>query len=1109
MRKDADVRIHNIPTTMRFTLSLLLILVFGWTSGALAQIPVSPAMSLAEASFEGVDRNAATARVTLSERDARLGDVLDKIGTASGLRITYSSDIVPVNQPVSVELRDVPVMRALQHVLGGSGVGIRPTSGGHVVLVREQAPARVQVQTGSIEGVVRDGSTRESLPGANVLIPGTQIGASTDVDGRYSIASVPAGTYTLEARFIGYRPMSREVTVMAGETVVVNFDMGFESLRMDEVVVTGTAGDSRRRTVGNAVSRVDAAAVNELTASGNITELMQARTPGMTLLPGSGTAGAAASIRLRGASSMTGSSTPVVFIDGVRMNSGSMGNFNAYGQGTSMLESLNPEDIQSIEVIKGPAAATLYGAEAAAGVIQIITKRGRMGQRAVQFGATLEMGQNDWAVERPTNYAICTQARIDNPSVWVGCVGRSAGDVITHVPLSNGDALRSGAIRRLNLTAQGGGDAYSFYLSGSTDVDEGVFHNNFSNRQSMRGNFGFFPSERLTFNVNLNYANSHVRLPLNDDIAYGLIISSWLANPGQAYNFPGDVGYFTLRPEVSNQYDNQTRTDRFIVGASADWRPLDWLTNRFRVGYDHSTGLAELYYAPDQTGRSPFGPFVSGGYIGQAVPRSAVLSLDYDVTAELQLSRDIVSNTSLGIQYVGRQSRRTEATGQGLGTGVQRSVSAAAVTSGSFGFSEVRSLGMYLQEQVGWRDRLFGTAAVRMDNHSAFGSDIEAVLYPKLSVSYVISEEDYFGLPVVDDLRLRAAWGQAGNAPTVYSADRRYTTSVATLENGTTVPALRYLAFGNPGLKPERANEFEIGFDASLLDGLFDLEATYYNARTRDAMMSVPVAPSTGFSGNTLENLGTIANEGIEVVLTAHPIRAANARWEHTFAFSANRNELVSFGDGRDPIIFGIYAPVQRYEEGYSLGAFWARPVLYDEQGNLVRNAAGNPVLDDPVYMGPSVPPRELTYSTTLTLFNNLRVFAMLDYKGGHYQFNVKDWRRDRARLSWETVNPEANPDEVAARMFASQTFMHVQPADFLKLRDVSLSYTVPGQFVSDLGISRATLTLSGHNLAVLWTRYGGADPEVNFHGPADFSRVDSWTMPMIRRLSASLRVNF
>lgn len=1091
---------------MRFILPLLVLLMPGWHSETHAQSTLRQTLSLADAA--AVSANVSTARITLSAREARLGDVLDRIETTSGLRISYSSDIVPVNQAVTVELQDVPVLRALQHVLDGSGIDVRPTSAGHVVLVRGASPSP-SVQTGTIEGVVRDGTSRETLPGANVLIPGTQFGASTNHEGRYSIAAVPAGTHTIEARYIGYRPAVREVTVVAGETVRLDFDMGFESLRMDEVVVTGTAGDSRRRTIGNAVSRVDAASVNELTASGNLTEMLQARTPGMTLLPGSGTAGTAASIRLRGASSMSGSSTPVVFIDGVRMSSGSMGHFNVYGQGTSMLESLNPEDIESIEVIKGPAAATLYGAEAAAGVIQIITKRGRMGQRAVQFGATLEMGQNDWAVERPTNYAVCTQARIDNPSVWVGCEGRSVGEFITHVPLSNGDALRSGTIRRLNLTAQGGGEAYSFYLSGSTDVDEGVFHNNFSNRQSLRGNFGFFPTERLTFNVNLNYANTHVRLPLNDDIAYGLIISSWLANPGQLYNFPGDVGYFTLRPEVSNQYDNQTRTDRFIVGGSADWRPLDWLTNRFRVGYDHSNGLAEIFYTPDQTGAAPFGPNVSDGYIGQAVPRNSVLSLDYDVTATASLSEEIVSNTSLGIQYVGRQARRTQAIGQGLGTGVQRSVSAAAITSGSYSFSEVRSLGMYLQEQIGWRDRLFGTAAVRMDNHSAFGSDIEAVLYPKISLSYVISEEDYFNVPVLSDLRLRAAWGQAGNAPNVYSADRRYTTSVATLENGTTVPALRYLAYGNPGLKPERANEFEVGFDASLLDGLFDLEATYYNARTRDAMMSVPVPPSTGFSGSTLENLGTIANEGVEVVLTAHALRSQAARWDHTVAFTANRNELVSFGDGRDPVVFGIYAPVQRHQEGYSLGAFWARPVQYDDQGNLVRNAAGSPVLDDPVYMGPSVPPRELTYSTTLTLFNNLRVFAMMDYKGGHYQFNVKDWRRDRAGLSWETVNPEANPDEVAARQLATQTYLHVQPADFIKLRDVSVSYTLPQQYVTELGISRAMITLSGHNLAVLWTRYGGADPEVNFHGPADFSRVDSWTMPMMRRLSASFRVNF
>lgn len=1086
---------------------LTLLLICSWVDDSQAQLPVDSPQS--QSGVADLSINAVPAKVSLNVMNDRLGDVLNEIINKSGLRLSYSSDVVPVNEPVSVRITDQPALVALDHVLAGTGIVARPTSAGHVVLVRGESSPSAAVQTGAVEGTVRDASTGESLPGANVLIQGTNLGASTGPDGTFRIAAVPAGNHTIEARFIGYRPLTRQITVAADETITVDLAMSAEDLRLDEVVVTGTAGDSRRRSIGNAVSRIDAAELTEVTSVGSVNELLQARTPGLTMMPGSGTAGAAPNIRLRGASSLSARTSPVVYIDGIRMNTGSLGNFSVYGQTTSLFDNLNPEDIESIEVIKGPAAATLYGAEAAAGVIQVITKRGRMGERNLRYGATFEIGQNEWGVERPTNYAVCTAARIGNPDGFPGCVGRSEGEIISHVPLSdNPEALRAGAVRRLNLSAQGGGEQYSFFLSGGTDVDEGVFHNNFSNSSSLRGNFGFFPSQKFDMSVSLNYSNGHVRLPLNDDIAYGLIISSWLAVPGQAYAWPGDVGFFTLRPEVSNTYDNQTRTDRFVMGAQLNYRPFEWFTNRLQVGYDLSSGLAEVFYAPDP--RAPFGPNVSEGFIARATPRNTALTIDYTGTLTAPIGDDVISNTSFGVQYIANDYRRTAAEGRGLGSELTRLISSAAVTSGSETYTETRSLGLYLQEQLNWRDRLFGTAAVRMDNNSAFGTEINTVLYPKFSLSYVISEEEFMSIPSLDQLRLRAAWGQAGNSPGPFDATRTYITSVVTSESGSTLPALRYGSYGNPDLKPERATEIEVGFDAVFFNDRLSLEATYYNTRTRDALISVPVPPSTGFSGSMLDNLGEIANSGFEFVVSGMPVQLSNFNWEHTLALSTNKNELVSFGDGRDPVIFGIYAPVQRYEEGRPLGAFWASPVQYDDAGNLVRDAANRPVLaSEQVYKGPSIPTHEISYSTTISLFGGLRLYTLFDYKGGHYQFNVKDWRRDRAGISWETVNPDADPDEVAVRLFPSQTDLHVQPADFLKWRNLSLTYALPQNLLAGTGLDRASLTLSGHNLAVLWTRYGGADPEVNFHGSQTFSRVDSWTVPQTRRLSATLRIDF
>lgn len=968
-------------------------------------------------------------------------------------------------------------------------------------------------QTGTIVGTVTEQGTGEPLPGVNVVVLEHNIGAATDESGQFRIPNVPAGEQVVEARFLGYRPQRQTVTVVDGEEVTVDFVLQEDVVGMDELVVTGTAGDTRRRAIGNAVSRVDAAEIMERSSRTSVVELLQTQTPGLTLIPGSGTVGTSANIRLRGAGSLTARNQPVVYIDGVRINTGSLGNFDVFGQSTSALDIINPSDIESIEVIKGPAASTLYGAEAAAGVIQIISKRGSMGDRTLLWNFRTEIGQTDWPERwRPTNFTVCTAERVSDPATWPGCAGRSAGDIIDVVPLSdNSAALRTGTMQKQMLSVQGGGEQYAFYVSGTYDTNEGVYHNNFANRGGVRANFQAFPLDKFDFSANLTYTRSHIGLPLGDNTADGLIISSWLALPGRIYNSPGSQGYFTISPENFNTYDNQTRTDRFIVGGTVNYRPFDWFDNRLRVGYDAANGVAEVYFPPENpfASRTSFGLVNVNGLIAKGTPQNRDVTIDYNGTISHALREDLQSNTSFGMQYVTTSFGRTTAFGQDLGSAAVRSLSAAAVTSGNESFVEQKSLGFYLQEQVGMSDRLFVTGAVRMDNNSAFGSEIQSVFYPKLSASYVISEEPFFAVPAFDNLRLRAAWGQAGNSPGPFDAIQTYGTVATTLRDGSSVSSLQYVTLGNPDLKPERGNEIEFGVDGSLWRNRLEVEATYYNSRTNDALIAVPIAPSSGFSGSQLQNLGTISNQGFEVLLHAVPLSIPNFQIANTITLTTNRNELVSFGDDREPVQFGVYAPVHRFHEGYPLAAFWADRVARNADGSVVKNEAGQPVLEnEQVFKGPSVPTREVGFSTTITLFQNVELFALADYKGGHYQFNVKDWRRDRSGVSWETANPEADPDEVLVRQFAAQTELHVQRADFVKLRDVSVRLFFPSNWTSQIGLSRGSLTVSGHNLAI-WTRYDGADPEINFHGDSTFDRNDSWTMPMLRRFSAALNLLF
>jgi TonB-dependent starch-binding outer membrane protein SusC len=974
--------------------------------------------------------------------------------------------------------------------------------------------------TGTIEGTIVEANTERPLSAVQVTVPGTNRGALSNAEGFFRVTGVPAGQHEVQAQRIGYSTTRETVTVQAGATVSLSLTLRQTAVALDEMVVTGTPGGSQRRALGNAVSSINAAEITERVSNVTVSELLRAKTPGLTIIGGSGTAGAGTNIRIRGANSLLGGNQPIFYVDGVRMSASRMGNFLASccnadnQQNANLLSMINPDDIESIEVIKGPAAATLYGAEAAAGVIQIITKRGAAGQQGLQWNARAGVGQTEWGAERYTNYLVCTEARIANTAVYPGCTGQTPGSLISSQPLSDPDALRTGGLRQFGLSVRGGGDGYSFYVSGDTDDEAGIFHNNFSNRRSARANFTFFPTDELDFTVNLGYNRQHVRLPLQGESAQSIMFSAALSEPGRVYPGTGGLGWWIMTPDLSNRFDNQTRAEQTILGVTANYRPFDWFSNRITVGLDNNTRTAELFYPPNDPMR--YGP--AEGQINRRVPSTHVYTADYAGTVSTDFTPSLASAFSFGMQLNVTQHETISASGLGLGSDATRTVAAAAVTTGSQSFSESRTLGFFVQEQLAWENRLFLTGAVRMDNSSVFGADIQRIFYPKLMTSWVLSEEPFMAgrLPDMDNLRLRAAWGQAGQAPSAYAAQRTYASSVVTLADGQTVPALAASAFGNPDLEPERGDELELGFDASFFDDRLGLELTWYNQRMRNGLLSVSIPPSSGFSGSILENLLETQNRGWEVMLTGVPVETPAVSWSTSLNFSTNNNKLISFGDDRDPVRFGLYNPVQQHRPGYPLGGFWGREILRDADGFPQIDENNRPQFGDSTFIGPSTPARQAGFGNTFTILRNLQLYALLDYAGGHYQFNVPDWRRAFLGISWDVVDPDADPRDVALMRAgfggASPNTVPepwIQPADFLKLRDISLSYTLPSRFTAPLGADLMRLVLAGHNMATLWTRYGGLDPEINLHGDATFLRTDGFTVPSTRRISASLNVNF
>jgi len=1040
-----------------------------------------------------------------------------------------------------------------------------------LILVSLSAASAAAQGTGIVRGRVTDNSQRP-IPDVTVTVTGSTLGALTNENGDYTLANVPAGSRTVVTRRIGYARATRTLDIVSGGEARADFSLSQSVTQLNEIVTTGTAGSVERKTVGNSITTIDVASLTQKASVTNVMEVLQGKSPGLTVLPGSGVPGTGEEIRIRGTASLSGYK-PVVYVDGLRYNIDDLGGFSATGGGTaglaqssqvtSALHNLNPSDIESIEIIKGPAAATLYGAEAAGGVIQIFTKKGRRGQQALRWNVRNEMGNSKWHLMPEDNYTTCdavkqaATATVNSVVVplWPGCQGVPVNTVISDNPLRRDSrALRVGSINRFSLNVSGGGERYSFFGGADRDNETGVFYNSDNSRTNLRTNFSFSPNEKADFGVNVNWSDGRLRLPIQDESANGLLLS---ARRGQA----GRISFFTdtsawgwrnITPTAANRYKNFTENDRLTLGSTLNYTPVSWFRNRLTAGFDHTNTQAQLLFLPGDIDVSQDPDAASGANL-RRVPQRRLLTLDYLGTMTYNVNPRLVSTTSFGSQATSDRFERLDATGIGIGAPDVTLVNLLQRSTGGEAYSENNSVGYYIQEQIGWNDRLFVTGAIRADDHSSFGTNFDVITYPKFSVSYVASEEPALRSSLdaahLSSLQLRMAWGQAGRAPSAYSAPQTYTVGRVTL-GPTTGSSLFTAAYGNPDLKAERGSEIEFGFEAGLFSDRLGTDLTYYNKSTTDVLQSIAIAASSGFGGSRLTNLGEVKNTGIELALYGTPWRSERVMLESRVTYFTNKNELVSFGipDKTLETPGGqAYGAVQQHRPGYPLGGFWlAEPlrcgVDVAPAGTVpctAADSAGRAAITTvppagqqlgaaifptgeavKKYFGSPTPTREIGFSNTLTLFRHFRLYALLDHKGGHKVFNLQERNRCQgandncARVNVARArNPVTGADSVLFKELAvyrsgSVPPEWIQPADFIKLREVSLAVDIPQRYARMARVEGASLVFAGRNLAV-WSDYEGVDPEVNSYGGRNFVRVDAYAAPMMRRLTTAINLTF
>jgi TonB-dependent SusC/RagA subfamily outer membrane receptor len=966
----------------------------------------------------------------------------------------------------------------------------------------------VQAQQGTVAGQVTDKSNQQPVSGAGVLIVGTNLQARTSREGRYSIVKVPPGQYSVQVRLIGYATTTQQVTVRAGETATIDFALTAAAVPIDAVVVSATGQEQLKRELGNNLGGIDADKELKRALPTNAADLLSSRVPGVEVMESGGTTGTGARIRIRGATSLSLANEPIVVVDGVRIDNTANGDGAldaGGGQKPSRINDLNPEEWESVEVVKGPSAAALYGTDAANGVIQIRTKQGKPGPTKWSGfieGATIN-DKTDW----PANYfARDTAGACFLPFIALGICATPASQVQVDSfnPLKQNSPFRQGVRQHYGLTASGGSEATTFFVSGDFQHEKGIYETSDLKKTNVRANITNQISRLMDIQVSTGYVSSTLALPQNDNNVFGILPSGLLG-----FSDTTNGGYGFLTPQQAKLIDAGQRIERFTGGMNLSFRPSSFLTMRGTLGYDVSNQFDNFLLPPNQI---PFDPSTLEGSAFEYRAQTRVYTANYSSTASFRVSPVVMSTTTLGVQYSKRVFEQVQASGRKIvaGTGGLGGVVIPSVTDTT---APTVTLGGYVEEQVGIRERLYLTAALRGDDNSAFGTDFNFITYPKLSGSWVISEEPFFPrMSWLNSLRLRAAWGKSGRAPGPLDA-QQFFRAVAVAADGSDLAGVTIGGAGNVNLKPERTREIETGFDADFVGRRLHFEATYYDKDSRDALVAVPIAGSVGVSDTRLDNLGRVSNKGIELLITAQIVNRPNLSWSITASGWGNKNRVLATDTSNTPIIFGLGGSSQRHQVGYPAGGYWGTGYTYrDLNGDGLIDPISELTLgDSDTFQGSSVPTRGASFSTEVNFLQHFTLYGLLDGRwGGKLDNSTEQFRCLFAICHGLNLPNTSLADQAAA---SSAAFYGLETgffenSGFLKLREVSLTYAAPPAWAARFGASALSITLAGRNL-VTWTSYRGVDPEVSQAGQFNFSVADFLTQPPTRQFTGRINVTF
>ncbi|MBK9978324.1 MAG: TonB-dependent receptor [Gemmatimonadetes bacterium] len=951
--------------------------------------------------------------------------------------------------------------------------------------------AGAQGNTGTIRGRITDAASGRGLGDAQVLVADTRIGALSSADGSFALVSVPVGTRAVTVRRLGYQPVSRTVTIAAGATATLDVSLQVSAVNLSEVVVTGSAAPTEKRKIGTSIASVDSTLITRAVAT-TIDQALQGKVAGAQISQNSGgPGGGGVSVRLRGTNSFISGSDPLYIVDGVIIDNGSaqLADLGSRANPQNRLADLNPADIERIEIIRGAAAAALYGSRANNGVVQIFTKKGTIGKP--RFGLNLRYATNELRAQQPFNFYPYNEAGLPVQRF------NYQDDIFQRAPASEA-----------NLTVEGGNDQTRYFISGNFSDEDGIMRSTSSRRSGARINLQQQLASRLIANVTANYVNTQNQVQaFGEQNSYGIMGSLFFAPTN--VDFRPVNGIYPLPPALGtnpllaiDRIRNPQVIDRFIGSTKLTWTPIPALLLDYTLGIDN-IGFEQRQFIP--RGAVLGTSLLATGQSQSAWQGNRVINQDGVATYSWPALGTMELRTTGGFNFTQQQVRTTLASANGLAP-VGDLVSAGSVFSAGQTEVELRTLGFYAQQEVSFADKLFLSAAARYDASSTFAPSERWQLFPKFSASYVLVD-NRSGL--FNNLRLRGALGWAGSQPGIVNAYSQFVTFAQSPFAGR--PGfVNDVTFGNPTLRNERAREWELGTEVGFLNGRVGGEVTYYDRIVDDLLFFRPLPTSTGFSRQFFP-IGSMSNKGIEVLLRTTNVDQPNFQWSSTATYTKNTNlvESLSIQDfqsaGGYPnrirtgqpagVFYGSYAARNCVTGALlldSLGRYRRSNQTVDMGTAAQRRAISGGTCNDSLnnVIGDPNPSFLASLLNEMTLFKKLRLRVLLDGVFGNDIMNlstraqnagVASNSKEMERELLPYGDPRKLPPGFNARTQGIFEYW-IEDGSFVKLREFSASYTFDQPFVKRVIRDGIALTLSGRNLWV-WTDYSGYDPEINLFG--------------------------